>query len=105
VLLKDPVRIEGLLCCHFFALVVQALVEREIRTAMAKAEARHIPLYPELQACAAPSAARVLEIFTGVSRHHLISDGRLVKTFQPELTPLQQQALDLLKIPASAYTG
>lgn len=46
VLLKDPVRIEGLLCCHFFALVVQALVEREIRTAMAKAEARHIPSTP-----------------------------------------------------------
>jgi len=105
VLLKEPVRIEGLLCCHFFALVVQALVEREIRTAMAKAEARHIPLYPELRACAAPSAARVLEIFTGVYRHHLISDGRLLKTFQPELTPLQQQVLDLLKIPASAYTG
>lgn len=105
VLLKDPVRIEGLLCCHFFALIVQALIEREIRTAMAKAEARHIPLYPELRACAAPSAARVLEIFTGVSRHHLISDGRLVKTFQPELTALQQQVLDLLDIPASAYTG
>lgn len=105
VLLKEPVRIEGLLCCHFFALVAQALVEREIRTAMAKAEARHIPLYPELRACSAPSAARVLEIFTGVSRHHLISDGRLVRTFQPELTPLQQQVLDLLKIPASTYTG
>jgi hypothetical protein len=45
VLLKDPVRIEGLLCCHFFALVVQALIEREIRAAMLKAGARHIPLY------------------------------------------------------------
>jgi len=105
VLLKDPVRIEGLLCCHFFALVVQALVEREIRAAMVKAEARHIPLYPELRACAAPSAARVLEIFANVSRHHLSIDGKRVNTFQPELTPVQLQVLDLLGIPASAYTG
>jgi transposase len=103
VLLKDPVRIEGLLCCHFFALVVQALIEREIRAGMVKADARRIPLYPELRACAAPSAARVLEIFSAVSRHHLISHGQLVQTFEPELTPLQLQVLGLLGVPASAY--
>jgi len=72
---------------------------------MVKAEARHIPLYPELRACAAPSAARVLEIFANVSRHHLAIDGKRVNTFQPELTPVQLQVLDLLGIPASAYTG
>jgi hypothetical protein len=54
VFLKDPVRIEGLLCCHFFALVVQALIEREIRAAMADADEANIPLYPELRACAGP---------------------------------------------------
>jgi hypothetical protein len=105
VLLKNPVRIEGLLCCHFFALVVQALIERQIRSAMAKAEERHIPLYPELRACTAPSAARVLEIFANVSRHHLMSGKRLVQTFQPELTKLQLQVLELLGVPTSAYTG
>ena len=105
VLLKDPVRIEGLLCCHFFALIVQALIEREIRTAMKNAQARHIPLYPELRACVAPSAARVLEIFSAVSRHYLIRNGRLVQTFQPELNPVQLQVLELLGIPVSTYSG
>ncbi len=104
VLLKNPVRIEGLLCCHFFALVVQALIEREIRAAMVNAQARHIPLYPELRACAAPSAARVLEIFANVSRHRLSINGQPVKVFEPELTPLQLQVLDLLDIPESTYT-
>ncbi|MGH3675400.1 MAG: hypothetical protein ACRDU5_06605 [Mycobacterium sp.] len=103
VLLKDPVRIEGLLCCHFFALVVQALVEREIRAAMLKAEARHIPLYPELRACAAPSAHRVLEIFANVFRHRLSVNGHAVKTFEPELSALQLQVLDLLGVPRSAF--
>ena len=102
--LKDPVRIEGLLCCHFFALVVQALIEREIRAAMAEADEANIPLYPELRACTAPSAARVLEIFSNVSRHHLIADNRTVQTFRPELTPLQLQVLQLLGVPAAAYT-
>jgi hypothetical protein len=35
VFLKHPARIEALLCCHFLALLVQALIERQIRTAMA----------------------------------------------------------------------
>ncbi len=105
VLLKDPVRIEGLLCCHFFALLVQALIEREIRAAMVKADAAHIPLYPVLRACAAPSAARVLEIFSGLSRHHLMSRSRLIQTFHPELSPLQLQVLQLLGVPASTYTS
>lgn len=105
VLLKDPVRIEGLLCCHFFALVVQALIEREIRAAMRKAETRHIPLYPELRACSAPSAHRVLGIFANVSRHGLSINGQAVKTFDPELNPLQLQVLDLLGVPRSAYSS
>ena len=104
VFLKDPVRIEGLLCCHFFALVIQALIEREIRGAMKTAHQTSIALYPELRECAAPSAHRVLEIFTHVARHVLRdADGTIVKIYEPTLTPLQLQVLELLGIPASVY--
>ncbi|MHB8452152.1 MAG: hypothetical protein ACYDAQ_17135 [Mycobacteriales bacterium] len=96
-------RIEGLLCCHFFALIVQALIEREVRTVMRNAELDQIPLYPELRACSAPSAERILEVFAGVSGHRLYVDRRLAEVFQPELTPLQQQVLDLLGVAAPAY--
>ena len=34
--LRDLARIEALLCCHFIAMLIQALIEREIRTTMAK---------------------------------------------------------------------
>jgi transposase len=105
VFLKDPVRIEGLLYCHFFALVIQALIEREIRGAMKTAHQTSIPLYPELRECAAPSAHRVLEIFAHVARHVLRdADGTIVKIDEPTLTPLQFQVLELLGIPASVYT-
>ncbi len=105
VYLKTAHRIEALLLCQFFALLTGALIERQVRTAMKTAELNAIPLYPELRSCPAPSAPRVLEIFTGVARHHLISEGRVVQTFEPTLTPLQRQVLDLLDVPVDAYTA
>jgi len=103
--LRDPARIEGLLCCHFIAMLIQALIERQIRTAMAKTGLAELSLYPEDRGCTAPTAARVLDIFTGVARHHLLRDGQPVQTFQPELTDLQRQVLDLLDIPETTYTS
>lgn len=105
VYLKTPHRIEALLLCQFLALLTEALIERDIRTAMKTAELNSIPLYPELRSCPAPSAPRILEIFTGVARHHLTSEGVAVQVFEPTLTPLQHQVLDLLAIPADTYTS
>ena len=45
VLLHNPARIEALFCCQFLALLIAALIERQIRTAMAAAHAADIPLY------------------------------------------------------------
>jgi len=104
VLLHNPARIEALFCCHFLALLIGALIERQIRTAMKTANTRQIPLYPELRACPAPSAERVLEIFTDLTRHELHHDGQHVQSFEAELNPLQQQVLDLLDVPTTSYT-
>jgi transposase len=102
--LRDPTRIEAIFCCQFLALLLGALIEREIRTAMRAADTANIPLYPELRACPAPSTERILAVFTDLTRHELHHNGHLVQTFEPELTPLQQQILDLLAIPTTAYT-
>lgn len=104
VYLQAPHRIEALLLCQFFALLAGALIEREIRNAMAAAEVNSIPLYPELRSCPAPSAPRILETFTGIARHHLTDrTGRIVQVFEPTLTDLQHQVLDLLGIPTDTY--
>jgi len=104
VCLQTPQRIEALLLCHFFAMLAEALIEREIRTAMKAAGLPGIPLYPELRDCPCPSAPRILEIFRDVQRHELISEGQVVQRFEPQLTPLQRQVLELLHVPASVYT-
>jgi transposase len=103
--LRNPARIEAIFCCQFLALLVGALIERQIRTAMRDAQTRNIPLYPELRACEAPSADRIFAVFADLTRHELHRDGQLVQTFEAELTPLQQQILHLLGVPSSAYAA
>jgi len=103
--LRDPARIEGLLTCHFIAMLISSLIERTIRQAMAQAGLDELSLYPEDRGCTAPTTARILEIFTSVARHELTTpDGQVLRTFQPELTALQRQVLDLLDIPATVYS-
>ena len=86
-------------------MLTEALLEREIRTSMKDQGLTGIPLYPGLRNCPAPSAPRILEIFDDLARHQLINtDDQVIQTFQPQLTDLQQQVLDLLWIPASIYS-
>ena len=104
VLLHSPARIEALFCCQFLALLIAALIEREVRAGMTSAELDTIELYPELRDCKAPSTERILEIFSTVARHQLHRNGTLVQTFHPELSAQQLQVLSLLGLPPSAYT-
>jgi transposase len=104
VFLQDPARIEGLMTCHFLALLLQALMELEVRRAMANRRIDALALYPEDRPSSSPSAARMIEVFTGIARHRLFdAQGNLVQTFAPVLTPIQEQLLDLLGVPADVY--
>jgi hypothetical protein len=104
VLLHNPARIEALFCCQFLALLIAALIERQLRNGMRQADLNHIPLYPEFRCCTAPSAEQILEIFATVAHHQLHRDGVLVQTFEPELTAQQLQVLDLLSLPPTLYS-
>lgn len=75
VLLRNPARIEALFQAQFLALLIGALIERQIRTAMTAAEISDIPLYPELRACPAPSAQRIFDTFADLARHDLHQQG------------------------------
>jgi transposase len=105
VWLRDPARIEAIFCCQFLALLVGALIERQIRTAMRHADKKSIPIYPELRESQAPTAERIFAILNDLTRHELYRDGTLVQTFEPDLTPQQQQILELLGVPPSAYAA
>jgi transposase len=105
VFLKDEGRIEALFTLYAIALLVQALIERELRRAMASQGIEELPIYPEQRQCAHPTTEQVLRLFSLAERHQLMQHGRTVQVFQPSLTELQRTVLSLLGVPATAYTA
>jgi transposase len=104
VYLKDVARIQGLLAVYFFVLLVQTLLERELRRAMAQQGLESLPLYPEGRPCRHPTTHRVLEIFELVQRHVFHKPGsEEPEVFVTELTPLQRQILKLLGLSPRNY--
>lgn len=103
VLLKDEGRIEALFTLYFLALLVQALIERELRLAMQREHIAELPLYPEQRQCARPTAEQILRLFTLAERHQLVQHGRTVQVFPAQLTDLQRQVLTLLGVSQQAF--
>jgi transposase len=103
VYLKTRRRIEALLCVYFFALLVQALLERELRRAMDKDGIEELPLYPERRACRAPTTRRIVDLFEKIQRHELTRRDGSSEIFVTELSPLETTVLKLLGISPSTY--
>ena len=76
VYLKEVSRIQALLCVYFFALLVESLLERELRRAMEREGIESLPLYPEGRACRRPTARKVIDLFEDVQRHELTAGKR-----------------------------
>lgn len=104
VYLKEVSRIQALLCVYFLVLVLEALLERQLRQAMEREGIDSLPLYPEDRPCRRPTARRVIDLFDDIHRHTLRRDGSQASTtFVTELSDLQRRVLKLLGIPATAY--
>jgi len=94
--LKEVSRIQALLCVYFFVLLVEALLERELRRGMEQKGVASLPLYSEARACRRPTARKVIDLYEDVQRHMLRSGKRPVEIFSTELTRLQRRILRLL---------
>lgn len=105
VFLKAIHRIVALLTAYFLALIIQALIERELRLAMKRERIESLPLYPEERQCRAPCARRVIDLFDNIQRHELRTSNKGESvTFITELSDLQREVLRLLGVPLDAYT-
>lgn len=103
VYLKNEGRIEALFTLYFLALLVQALIERELRLAMQREAIEELPLYPEQRQCRRPTTEQVLRLFSLAQRHRLLHESRTVQIFDVDLTDLQRQVLALIGVPTSAF--
>jgi transposase len=105
VYLKEVSRIQALLCVYFLVLLVEALLERELRQAMEREGLESLPMYPEDRPCRHPTTRRVIDLFDDIQRHTLHPEGRAPTVFVTELSDLQRRILRLLGIPATEYGG
>jgi transposase len=103
VFLKNEGPIEALFTLYFLGLLVQALIERELRLAMQREHIPELPLYPEQRRCKRPTTEQVLRLFSLVEHHVLLNDGQSVQVFDVELTDLQRQVLTLLGVSEQAF--
>ncbi len=101
--LKSDARIDALACCLYVALLVHALVERQLRRAMANKGIKSLPLYYEDRACATPTAAKVFELLETASATAVYHRSELVAVAPPTLDPLQATITRLLDLPRDAY--
>jgi len=103
VFLKNESRIEALFTLYFLALLVGALIERELRLAMKRENIAELPLYPEQRQCAHPTTEQILRLFSLAERHRLLLDGSTVQLFDVALTPLQRHVISLLGVSEQAF--
>ncbi len=103
VFLKDVGRIEALLGVYFLVLLVEALIERELRQVMKHHQIESLPLYPEGRPCRRPTTRRVIDLFEPIQRHTLEQAGSEPTCHITELSPLQRRILRLLSISDTSY--
>jgi len=103
VYLKEVRRIEALLCVYFFVLLVEALLERELRQAMEREGIEALPMYPEGRPCRCPTARRLIDLFEPVQRHTLAVGRQAPVVMVTELSRLQRRLLKLLGLSAKDY--
>jgi transposase len=103
VFLKDVGRIEALFCVYFFALLTEALLERELRQAMQREAIASLPLYPEGRPCRQPTTRRLIDLFGPIQRHTLQPARGEPTTLVTELSPVHRKLLRLLGLPAILY--
>ena len=103
VYLKDVRRIQALLCVYFFVLLVEALLEREMRRAMQRDGIESLPMYPEGRPCRRPTTRRLIDVFQKVQRHTLTTNKNRRTVFVTDLSTLQRKILKLFRLPPTTY--
>lgn len=103
VFLKNVSRVQGLLASSFFAVLVQTLLERELRQARARSGETTLPLYPEDRPCGRPTTHRLIEVFSTIQRHEVRVGDEEPRVMVTKLTTTQRTILRLLGLNPRTY--
>jgi transposase len=103
LLFKKIERIEANMFGFFIALVVQALIEREVRNKMKEQKIEKIRVYPEQREASHPTTGKILDRFDNICTYKIMENSKVVETFKDSLNEDQKLILSLLNIEQDKY--
>ena len=87
----------------FIALVVQALLEREVRNKMKAHKIETIRVYPEQRQANRPTTSKIIDRFENISTYKIMENSKIAETFKDSLNDDQKLVLSLLNIEENKY--
>ena len=103
LLFKNIERIEANMFGFFIALVVQALIEREVRNRMKEQKIEKIRVYPEQREASHPTTSKIIDRFDNICTYKVMENSQVVETFKDSLNEDQKLILSLLNIEEDKY--
>jgi transposase len=103
LLFKRIRRVEANMFAFFIALLIQALLERELRRSLHQRRAPPLKLYPEDRDAPHPTSSQLFKTFDRLSTYAITQDGQLCEEYHDELTDTHRAVLSLLGIEESRF--
>jgi transposase len=102
-LFKRVERVEAIMLLFFLALILQAVIEREVRQKMEASNIDALSIYPEHRLAYHPTTAKIFERFQDISNYRLIEGHQVIKVYRDEITDLHREILALLGMTEKEY--
>lgn len=104
VFLKLPRRIEAMTFLYFVALMIIALMERNVRRNMASQSIDKLPILPQGMNTKKPTWNNLKYFFRNVHLSLVLKADTIIQTAVKGLTQLHHKVLKLLEVPSPIYT-
>jgi transposase len=98
LLFKKIQRVEANMFVFFIALLIQALLERELRNQLAKRSLPPLKLYPEDRDAPHPTTSQLFKTFDRLSTYAITQAGIPCETYHDQLSDTHRKVLSLLNI-------
>lgn len=105
LLFKKIERVEAIMFLFFLSLMIQAIIERQIRTQMKSNGLKALAIYPESRDAAHPTTSKILDYFDHICSYQIVKGEKIINEFQDKLSETQKEILQLLDINLETYWG
>ncbi len=103
LLFKKIQRVEAITYLYFLALILQAVIERQVRSKMKEEAIEALPIYPEDRLAHHPTTAKILALFRDVSAYTVHRKAGPKDAYRDNLTAPQKKVLNLVGISEEKY--